>query len=122
MVYIKLRARTQRNWHYESGNKGKPDMCSRKGTSATSFTNVQALFRFILIKIRSKSYLVQKGIHTLLYNGHQFDFRIMTQKNERRKWEVSGIVGRVTQAGDRLSQTEARAVSVCRQKGCFGHI
>lgn len=67
----------------------------RKGTSAAVFTDVHALYQFVRRQIRRKSYLVQKGIRMLRYHSRPFDFRIMVQKNEERKWEVSGIVGRV---------------------------
>lgn len=67
----------------------------RQGTSTVVFKNVHSLYQSVLRKIRRKPYLVQKGIRTLLYQGRSFDFRIMVQKNEKRAWEVSGIVGRV---------------------------
>lgn len=94
MVYLKP----------ENGLKGRGIMRARKkgktyelrrGTSAEAFTSVDSLYKFLRRQIGRKSYLIQKGIRTLRYHGRSFDFRIMVQKNERRKWEVSGIVGRV---------------------------
>jgi hypothetical protein len=67
----------------------------RIGKSAVSFGSMGALYQSVRRRIRGKSYLVQKGIRMLLYAGRPFDFRIMVQKNERRNWEVSGIVGRL---------------------------
>lgn len=67
----------------------------RKGTSAAVYSSVRALYRSVRRQIRRRPYLVQKGIRTLRYGGRSFDFRIMAQKNEKRAWEVTGIVGRV---------------------------
>lgn len=67
----------------------------RYGTSAVGFKDFRALFQSVRRRIRSKPYLIQKGIRMLRYRGRPFDFRIMVQKNEKREWEVTGIVGRV---------------------------
>ncbi|MEX2461594.1 MAG: YheC/YheD family protein [Paenibacillaceae bacterium] len=45
-----------------------------------------------------KTYLVQKGIPLLRCHGRPFDLRIMTQLGPQRKWEVTGIVGRLARA------------------------
>jgi len=67
----------------------------RKGTSTNVFKDIHALYRSLRKQTRKKPYLVQKGIRMIRYQGRPFDFRIMVQKNEKRNWEASGIVGRV---------------------------
>lgn len=59
------------------------------------FNTYQALYHAIKMETRGTKYLVQKGIHLLTYNGRRFDLRIMVQLNPRRKWETTGIIGRV---------------------------
>lgn len=66
----------------------------RKGTSSIVFKNAKTLYKSVR-RMARKPYLVQRGIRTLLFQGRSFDFRIMLQKNESSKWEVTGIVGRV---------------------------
>jgi len=67
----------------------------RKGTSAAVFSDVKALYRYVRRRIGTQPYMVQQGIRVLQYHGRPFDFRIMVQPNEKRKWKVSGIFGRV---------------------------
>lgn len=67
----------------------------RKGRNSLIFKDIQGLYQYVRQNTGSKSYLVQKGIWTLQHNGRPFDLRIMVQKNEKRIWEVTGIVGRV---------------------------
>jgi glutathione synthase/RimK-type ligase-like ATP-grasp enzyme len=67
----------------------------RKGTSMLMSRGVRALYLSVRKRTYGKPYLVQKGIRMLRYRGRSFDLRIMVQKNERGKWEVTGIVGRV---------------------------
>jgi hypothetical protein len=67
----------------------------RKDTSVVRCESVHSLYRIVRGQVSRKAYLVQKGIRLQRYRGRPFDLRIMLQKNEKRKWEVSGIVGRV---------------------------
>ncbi|KRF09754.1 endospore coat-associated protein [Paenibacillus sp. Soil766] len=49
-----------------------------------------------LIKVtRKRPYLVQKGIHLLTYKGNRFDLRVMVQQTPARRWETTGVIGRV---------------------------
>ncbi|WP_227871945.1 YheC/YheD family protein [Paenibacillus albus] len=60
-----------------------------------SFKNYDDMYRSILKNTNKKSYLVQKGIHLLKHNGRSFDLRVMTQFAPDRRWETTGIIGRV---------------------------
>lgn len=67
----------------------------RHGKSRVYFRSLRDLCRIVRRRAGGRPYLVQRGIRLLRYRGRPFDFRIMVQKNEKRRWEVSGIVGRV---------------------------
>lgn len=59
------------------------------------FHSVNSLYAIIKKKTGQKKYLVQKGIHLLTYRGRKFDIRVMIQRNPMRKWETTGIIGRL---------------------------
>lgn len=65
------------------------------GTVISAFTDYNELYSGLIRKTRSRSYLVQKGIHLLKYGGQRFDIRVMVQLSPKRQWESTGIVGRV---------------------------
>lgn len=65
------------------------------GTRARAFRTFDLMFA-ALLKIKVKRfYIVQKGIHLLKHRGRRFDLRVMVQKNPRRRWETTGIIGRL---------------------------
>lgn len=59
------------------------------------FEQYSSLFQAISKDVRKRSYLVQRGIHLLRYGGNRFDLRVMVQQTPKRKWETTGIIGRV---------------------------
>jgi glutathione synthase/RimK-type ligase-like ATP-grasp enzyme len=65
------------------------------GTRHRSFATLKGTYMAFQKAKRKKAYLVQKGIPLLRYQGLPFDLRIMVQRNRQRKWEVTGIVGRL---------------------------
>ncbi|CAN7749993.1 YheC/YheD family protein [Paenibacillus sp. LjRoot56] len=65
------------------------------GTRHRSFATFKGAYVAFQKAKRKKTYLVQKAIHLLHYQGLPFDLRIMVQRNRKRKWEVTGIVGRL---------------------------
>ncbi|MDR9853761.1 YheC/YheD family protein [Paenibacillus sp. VCA1] len=67
----------------------------KSGTTIEEFTSTADLHRAIRNHIGKKVYLIQRGIHKLKYNDRSFDLRVLTQKTPKRKWETTGIVGRV---------------------------
>ncbi|MFC5402138.1 YheC/YheD family protein [Cohnella soli] len=69
------------------------------GTRAREFGTFDALYGAIKATIGGKRYLIQKGINLLRYNGRRFDLRIMAQMSPRRRWEATGIIGRVAAPG-----------------------
>jgi hypothetical protein len=65
------------------------------GVKVHKFTAYEAAYQAILKETGGKSYLVQKGIRLLRYEGRPFDIRVMVQRNLKGQWEASGIAGRV---------------------------
>ena len=60
-----------------------------------TYKTIHAMYAAIKKQTKGRSYLIQKGIHLLTYKGRRFDLRIMAQLNPRKKWETTGIIGRV---------------------------
>ena len=60
-----------------------------------TFASFASLYRSLLRHKRKRPYLVQRGIRLLKYKGRRFDIRVMVQRNLRRTWETTGMIGRV---------------------------
>ncbi|MBB6671336.1 YheC/YheD family protein [Cohnella nanjingensis] len=60
------------------------------------FRDFGTLFASIGRHKRKGAYLVQKGIPLLTYRGRRFDIRVMIQRNAKRAWEATGIIGRLS--------------------------
>lgn len=58
------------------------------------FRSFQDMWAFVKKRVKTRKYLVQRGIHLLKDRGRAVDFRIMVQKNFKSRWEVSGIIAR----------------------------
>lgn len=65
------------------------------GNQAAEFPTYEALFQSMSRKMGKRTHLVQKGIHMLKVRGRPFDIRVMVQKNEKGKWEQTGMIGRL---------------------------
>jgi len=61
-----------------------------------------------------RKYLIQQGVPLATWQGSVFDLRVLTQKNGRGKWEVTGIVCRIGKKGSVVSNVHGggRAVAV----------
>nr|AYQ72174.1 YheC/YheD family protein [Cohnella candidum] len=69
----------------------------RNGTQSRYFASFDGAYAAFEKTKGRRAYLVQQGIPLLHYEGRPFDLRIMIQLNPGRKWEVTGIVGRLGQ-------------------------
>jgi glutathione synthase/RimK-type ligase-like ATP-grasp enzyme len=65
------------------------------GTHVRKFPDYDTAYRAIFSETLGKSYLVQKGIRLLVYDGRPFDIRVMVQRNLKGQWEATGVAGRV---------------------------
>ncbi|MCC3377633.1 YheC/YheD family protein [Cohnella sp. REN36] len=66
------------------------------GTKRREFRDFADLYASIVRHKRKGTYLVQKGISLLTYRGRRFDIRVMVQRNSKRAWETTGIIGRLS--------------------------
>lgn len=67
--------------------------------TVTTYSSYAAVYQSIIRKTKGESYVVQKGIHSLRLAGRVFDFRVVVQRSPRGGFEVTGVAGRVSQAG-----------------------
>lgn len=64
------------------------------GTRKT-YTGFETLYHAIKRDTLGKSYLVQRGVQLLKYEGRRFDLRLVVQQSPEGKWEATGTVARV---------------------------
>ncbi|SDO81764.1 YheC/D like ATP-grasp [Paenibacillus sp. yr247] len=67
----------------------------QSGVRLRQFKTFQEMYASIHKLTKKRNYLVQKGIHLLKYKGNRFDLRVMVQQTPLRKWETTGVIGRV---------------------------
>ncbi len=67
----------------------------QSGTHVHTSPDYDTAYRAIFKETMGKSYLVQKGIRLLVYDGRPFDIRVMVQRNAKSGWEATGVAGRV---------------------------
>ena len=65
------------------------------GIREYSFRTFQQMYVSVQRRIGSKPYLVQRGIRMLKYRKRPFDFRVMIQRNQKGKWDCTGIAARL---------------------------
>ncbi|MEW9700579.1 YheC/YheD family protein [Paenibacillus sp. SI8] len=98
MVYIKPNSGMFGNGvirvEWAEGAAEKP-YSFQSGVRLKSFDSFEEMYTAILKVTKKKYYLAQKGIHLLKYRGNRFDLRVMVQQSPLRKWETTGIIGRV---------------------------
>ncbi|WP_426451532.1 YheC/YheD family protein [Paenibacillus sp. S-38] len=115
MVYIKPNSGTYGNGviKVESGSSG---YSFHAGTKVRSFGEYDEMYESLSKFVKSRSYLVQKGIHLLKYKERRFDLRVMVQKNTSDRWECTGIIGRVAAEGKAVTNVHngGKLVSVER--------
>ncbi|WP_342592416.1 YheC/YheD family protein [Cohnella thailandensis] len=94
MVYIKPETGTYGNgvMRVEQGNGFYSYQADERKRVFTSF---RSMYRSIVRDKRKRPYLVQKGIHLLKYKGRRFDIRVMVQRDSKRAWEMTAMIGRV---------------------------
>ncbi|MBP1936177.1 YheC/YheD family protein [Paenibacillus sediminis] len=67
----------------------------QSGIQTKSLRNYNSLYQTINKHKLKPSYLVQQGIELLTYKNRRFDVRVMVQKNPKKVWESTGIIGRL---------------------------
>jgi len=93
-VYLKPSHGTGGNGIFKL-SRTKDGYLLRSGTRSRSFASLEGAYAAYNRSKAKKVYLVQMGISLLSYKNRPFDLRIMVQRNPRRAWEATGIVGRL---------------------------
>jgi hypothetical protein len=75
--------------------KGRSFYCLRWAARKRYFYSFPAMYRMVRKISLRRTYLVQQGIHVLRYRNRPFDLRVMVQFSPRRRWETTGIIGRI---------------------------
>ncbi|SMF84270.1 YheC/D like ATP-grasp [Paenibacillus uliginis N3/975] len=65
------------------------------GTNPRSFKTYKDLYSSLGKSKLKREYIVQQGVDLLTYQNRIFDIRIMIQKNDEKKWESTGYIGRL---------------------------
>ncbi|KRE65195.1 YheC/YheD family protein [Paenibacillus sp. Soil750] len=78
-----------------TGEEAERSYSYQSGVTIKRFKTFNDMYVSLLKVTRKRRYLVQKGIHLLTYKGNRFDLRVMVQQTPARKWETTGIIGRV---------------------------
>lgn len=98
MVYIKPERGTCGNGVMRV-DKVKAGYRYQLGRKIKNYTAISPMYAAILKDTKQKRYLVQRGIHLLPYDGRPFDLRVMVQLSPKKKWETTGIIGRIAAQG-----------------------
>ncbi len=84
-------------------NRKSPGYCYQYhlngGICKGSAGDLVQLRKKLHLVMTGKSYLVQKEINLLCYEGGIVDIRVMVQKNENGQWQVTGMACRVGKPG-----------------------
>lgn len=67
----------------------------QSGVTIKKFKTFAEMYVSLLKETKKRPYLVQRGIHLLTYKGNRFDLRVMVQQSPARRWETTGVIGRV---------------------------
>jgi len=65
--------------------------------------------------LSSRRYIAQQGIQLKLDNGRVHDYRMLVQKNEEGKWQVTGCAGRVGARGSVTANLHGGGKAVAMQ-------
>ncbi|MBD0383559.1 YheC/YheD family protein [Paenibacillus sp. WST5] len=76
-------------------NAKKSPYSYQYGVRLRHFDTFEEIYASIRKVTNKRYYLVQKGIDLLKYKGNRFDLRVMVQQTPQRRWETTGIIGRV---------------------------
>jgi len=94
MVYVKPDLGTFGNGVIRVENQGER-YTFQLGTRLRAFNSFEAMATQLQAAIKSRPYLIQRGIQLLKHQKRRFDIRVMVQKNDRNEWESTGIIGRL---------------------------
>ncbi|RAP30022.1 hypothetical protein C2W64_02577 [Brevibacillus laterosporus] len=67
------------------------------------FQRPKALLQFVEKWIGKKPFIIQQGISLCKYEDRTFDVRVSIQKNQQHEWEISGMVAKIANPENKLS-------------------
>ncbi|MBE1442245.1 YheC/YheD family protein [Paenibacillus sp. OAS669] len=73
----------------------KPVYRYQSGSEIRKFASYDDMYDSIIDLTKNRLYLVQMGIHLTKYLKRSFDIRVHVQQSPQKKWETTGIIGRV---------------------------
>ncbi|AEI42101.1 YheC/YheD family protein [Paenibacillus mucilaginosus] len=120
MVYVKPNSGTYGNGVIKV-EQGASGYGFHAGTKVRSFDGYDELYEALGRRIKSRFYLVQKGIHLLKYKERKFDLRVMVQKNLSGRWECTGMIGRVAAPGKAVTNVHNGGKLVSVEQLLSGH-
>ncbi|MNQ90144.1 Endospore coat-associated protein YheD [compost metagenome] len=78
-----------------AGEEEEKPYSYQSGVTIKKFKTFAEMYVSLLKETKKRPYLVQRGIHLLTYKGNRFDLRVMVQQSPARRWETTGVIGRV---------------------------
>lgn len=65
------------------------------GREIRTYVSYDLLCEAIRKETKGRRYLVQRGVNLLTHRGRKFDIRVMVQMSPLKKWETTGLIGRL---------------------------
>lgn len=75
------------------------DRADDQPSQMNRYMNRPELQRWISQRIAKRVHIVQQGLDLIQVNGGQVDFRVMVQRGKNGKWELIGIVPKISAPG-----------------------
>lgn len=72
-----------------------PIYAFQSGERKYTFYSFDAMYNKLLQVKRKTPYLAQQGIELTKYKQRKFDLRVMVQKSPDKRWETTGLIGRL---------------------------
>ncbi|GIP31218.1 YheC/YheD family protein [Paenibacillus sp. J2TS4] len=92
-VYIKPNVGSQGIGIYKV-EKGEGGFTLRSTKKLRQFTDIQALYRYLL-RNKKKKLLIQQAVRLERVQGNPYDLRAMVQRKPKGKWTCTGIVAKI---------------------------
>lgn len=94
-VYVKPDAGTYGHGVMRIGRTRNRAYECRSLDRVQKWPQLASVYRHIRARSGGRPYLAQQGIPLMRWKGRVFDIRVMVQKNASKRWETTGMIGRV---------------------------
>lgn len=82
------------------------------GAAHKIYPSISKAFPAIKSRVQGKRYLIQQGLRLITVQDRPVDFRALVQKNDRGRWTITSIVGRIASNQSFVSNV-ARGGTLC---------